>query len=240
MVKKKTKIKKRKQTSSSSKKEAYKLVSYEISEEPMIDEVYRSLPQSIQDELDDIHAKIHRPLNKDSERIISRLEELVEQYPQVPQIYNYLAAAYNLTGSNKFEACVEENYKKHPDYLFARVHYAGQCMDRNELEKIPEIFKEGYDLKLLYPHRNRFHISEFIAFNALMCRYYDTIGKRQAAELMLKSLEKIAPEHPATIQVRDCMQKSLLDMLLEKVKQVKSGNQPQQSSDGDKPSNFEA
>jgi hypothetical protein len=95
-------------------------------------------------------------------------------------------------------------------------------MDHNELEKIPEIFKEGYELKLLYPHRNRFHISEFIAFNAIMCRYYDTIGKRQAAELMLKSLEKIAPQHPATEQARHCMKQSSLVKLLNKLKHFNS------------------
>ena len=140
MVKKKTKIKKRKQTSTSNKKDVLKLVSYEISEEPMIDKVYHSLPQAIQDELDDIYAQIQSPLYKDSDHIISRLEEWVDQYSHVPQISNFLAAAYNLTGSNKFDACVEENYRKHPAYLFARIHYADQCMDKNELEKIPEIF----------------------------------------------------------------------------------------------------
>jgi hypothetical protein len=189
----------------------------------MIDEVYHSLPQAIQDELGDIHAKIQHLLNKDGECIVSRLEELVEQCPQVPQISNYLAAAYNLMGNNKFDACVEENYRKHPDYLFARVHYAGQCLDNNESEKIPAIFKEGGDLKVLYPHRNRFHITEFIAFNVFMCRYYDTIGKRDAAEVMLKSLEKIAPEHPMTKQARYCMEKSLLERLFEIVNQGKSG-----------------
>ena len=240
MVKKKTKIKKRIQTSTSNKKNGLKLVSYEISYEPIIDEVYQSLPQAIQDELEDIHAWIQRPLYKDSNCIISRLEELVQQYPHVSQISNYLAAAYNLTGSYKFAACVEENYKKHPDYLFARVHYADQCLDNNELDKITEIFKEGGDLKVIYPHRNRFHISEFIAFNALMCRYYDTIGKRHAAEVMLKSLEQIAPEHPATILARRCMKETLLEKLLKKVKQLKSDNQPQQSSEDNKPSGFEA
>lgn len=224
MIKKKINIKKRKQTSTSNKKNVVKLLSYEITEEPIIDKVYQRLPQAIKDELGDIHAKIQRPLNKDSDRITSRLEELVQQYPHIPQISNYLAAVYKLTDSNKLDACVEENYKKHPDYLFARVHYAGQCMDNNDLEKIPEIFKEGYELKLLYPHRNRFHISEFIAFNAVMCRYYDITGERQAAEVVLKALEKIAPQHPVTIQARRCMKETLLEKLHKKLKQINSGN----------------
>ena len=240
MAKKKNKIKKRKQTSAINNKNVLKLLSYEITYEPMIDEVYHSLPQAIQDELEDIHAKIHGLPSKDSENIVSRLEELVEQYPQVPQIFNYLAAAYNLTGSNKFDTCVEENYKKHPDYVFARVHYAGQCLDKNEPEKIPEIFKEGYELKLLYPHRNCFHITEFIAFNAFMCRYYDTIGKRDAAEVVLKSLEKIAPEHPMTKQARYCMEKSLLEKLFEIVKQGKSSTQSKESFIEDKRTSFKA
>ena len=240
MAKKKTKIKKRKQPSASNNKNVLKLLSYEITEEPMIDEVYHSLPQAIQDELGDIHAKIHHPLNKDSECIVSRLEELVTQYPYVPQISNYLAAAYDLMGNNKFDACVEENYRKHPNYLFARVLYAGQCLDNNEPEKIPEIFKEGGDLKVLYPHRSRFHITEFIAFNAFMFRYYYKIGKRQAAEVMLKSLEEIAPEHPLTKQARKCMEKSLLERLFEIVKQGKSGTQSKESSIEDKRASLKA
>ena len=240
MVKKKTKIKKRKQTPTSNKKDGIILLSYEISEEPIFDKRYHSLPQAIQDELADIHEKIFHLQDKVSDRMISRLDELVKQNPQIPQISNYLACAYQLTNSNKLFACVEENYKKHPDYLFARVHYADQCMDNNELEKIPEVFKEGYELKLLYPHRNRFHISEFIAFNAVMCRYYDTIGERHAAEVILKSLEKIAPQHPATKQAKHCMQTSFLDKLLKKVKLVKSVNWPKQSADDNKPSSFEA
>jgi len=153
---------------------------------------------------------------------ISRLKELIERYPYIPTISNYLAVAYYTTDSNKFDACVQENYKKHPTNLFARVHYANQCMDYNEQEKIPEIFKEGYDLKVLYPHRDRFHISEFIALNAVMCRYYDTIGERQSAIVRLKALEDIAPEHPATMQAKRCMKETLLEKLHKKLKQITS------------------
>ena len=110
MVKKKTKTKKRKQTSTNNKNVSYKLLSYEISEEPIIDEVYHSLPQAIQDELVGIYTKLHRPKDKDTDRMLSRLEELIEQYPHVPRISNFLAVAYNLAGSNKFDACVEGNY----------------------------------------------------------------------------------------------------------------------------------
>ena len=158
----------------------------------------------------------------------------------MPQISNFLAAAYNLTDSDKFDACVEDNYKRNPTYLFARIEYARQCMDKNEPGKIPEIFKAGGDLKVLYPHRNRFHISEFIAFNAVMCRYYHTIGERQAAEVMFESLEKLAPEHPATIQARHCMKETLLEKLHKNLKLINSGNRPQQSSNEDKLSSFEA
>ena len=72
MAKKKTRIKKRKQTSISNKKDGLILVSYEITKEPIIDKVYQSLPKAIQDELDDIHEIVHGPLHKDSECIISR------------------------------------------------------------------------------------------------------------------------------------------------------------------------
>jgi hypothetical protein len=41
---------------------------------------------------------------------------------------------------------------------------------------------------------------------------------------MLKSLEKIAPQHPATKQARRCMKETLLEKLHKKLKHFKSGN----------------
>ena len=232
MVKKKSKP--RSQASINKDKPGYKHLSYEVTYEPIIDSGYRKLPQSIQNELEDIHAKLASPLLlRKNPLILSRLEELVEQYPDVPNISNFLAAAYSVTRSPKLEALILENYRKHPDYLFARIHYAESCLKHNELEKINDIFKEGYDLKLLYPQRKQFHVSEFVGFGTLMCRYYLMTGKREAAEIMLQLLEKVAPEHPMVRQIRRKVRGTFLSRLFGT---STSGNQKNSSVD----ENFEA
>lgn len=219
----------------------YKLLSYEISDEPIIDRDFRRLPRSIQDELENIYQQLNRlTFGKDTHLAISRLEELVEQYPHIPNISNYLAAAYFVTHSNKFEVCVQENYRKHPDYLFARIHYAEQCLKNNEAEKINEIFKEGLDLKLLYPQRNRFHVSEYIGFSTLMCRYYVMIAEQQAAELILQSLEKIAPGHPAIRKARRIVRGTFLTRIINKFRRLILGNRGKNFSDGNKQSGMKA
>jgi tetratricopeptide (TPR) repeat protein len=210
-------------------KPAYKQLSYEITYEPIIHNRYQKLPQSIQDELKDLQGKLASPLRLGrNPAILSRLEELVEQYPDMPNISNYLAAAYSVTRSPKLEAVILDNYRKHPDYLFARLHYAELCLNRNELEKIKAIFKEGYDLKLLYPHRKQFHVSEFVGFGTFICRYYLMIGERDAAELMLQLLEQAAPNNPIVQQIRHKVSDSFLSRLVGK---LTASNQKKSSAD---------
>ena len=53
---------------------------------------------------------------------IPELETLLHTYPHVPNIYNYLSVAYSAAGEKeKAEHLVAENYRRHPDYLFARI-----------------------------------------------------------------------------------------------------------------------
>ena len=40
--------------------------------------------------------------------------------------------------------------------------YGDESLQKGEIEKIPEIFDNKFDLKMLYPNRNIFHISEYV------------------------------------------------------------------------------
>ncbi len=126
---------------------------------------------------------------------IEKLLALKEIYPQAPVLYNYLAAAYSKTGNQKASIKeTTENYLINPDYLFAKINYAQLCLNKGEFEKIPEIFDHKFDLKLLYPHRNTFHITEFSGFTGVMCAYYCSIGKSDPAKISFDILNKVAPE----------------------------------------------
>lgn len=121
----------------------------------------------------------------------------------MPLLYNYLAVAYARIGKiDEAEAITLENIHKNPDYLFARLNYAQFCLDRQEYAKIPEIFDYKFDLKLLYPKRRRFHISEAANFMALMGIYFLETGEREAAEQYDSILQQIAPELPMAKHLR--------------------------------------
>jgi tetratricopeptide (TPR) repeat protein len=168
---------------------------YDITDEPLENRELKKLPSQVQARIDDLYELAqHHPT-----QAIPELERLVTTYPRVPTLSNYLSIAYLAVGDlQKTEACVREAYRRHPHYLFAKVNYANLCLQKGEIGKIPGIFEHTCDLKQLYPHRTRFHISEFTNFAGVMCRYFCAIGERETATLYYRMLKQVAPGYPIT------------------------------------------
>lgn len=193
MAKRKRKLKRKKRRTSAPTLTSVQLVEYEITPEPIEEPEYKRLPNSVKDRLDDLHHEAQT----NPQQAIPELLELKKKYPDVPQIYNYLAAAYSLSGEKeKTEAVIDEILRKKPDYLFARINKAQICLDREEYEKIPKLFDNKFDLKLLYPQRNTFHISEVANFMGVMGLYFARTNQREMAERYNEILQQIAPEFP--------------------------------------------
>jgi len=134
---------------------------YDITYNPIEDKNVKKLPADIRDNLKELYYSVL----KQPEESIPRLKELIKKYPDVPVFQNYLSAAYwSLGDTKKADEVVIEGYKRHPDYLFAKVNYAQICLHHKEYDKIPEIFDNKFDLKALYPKRNKFHYTEFVGF----------------------------------------------------------------------------
>src|SRR5262249_45253070 len=142
---------------------------YDITDEPLDNCDIKRLPSQVQARIDALYElALHDPT-----QAIPALEHLVTAYPHIPLLSNYLCVAYLYSGDlEKTDACVREAYRRHPQYLFAKVNYAHQCLQQGEVEKIPDIFNHQCNLKRLYPHRTRFHLSEFTNFAGVMCRYF--------------------------------------------------------------------
>lgn len=184
-----------------------KLVGYVITNEPIEDEWSRRLPAKAKECIEDLHGMIaSRPQNA-----ITELLKLIERYPNAPILYNYLSAAYERCGDiAQKDAAIVTCYEKFPTYLFGQINYAQQCLEKGEVEKIPEMFGEKLDLKLLYPQRTTFHVSEYTAFTGLVGLYYVYIGKQEHAKQLYKALRRIAPRHHATKRLRRVLYPSLL------------------------------
>jgi tetratricopeptide (TPR) repeat protein len=168
---------------------------YDITDEPLDNRDIKKLPAQVQARIDELYALAQH----DPTQAIPELERLIATYPHIPTFYNYLSIAYLQSGDpEKTEACVQEAYRRHPQYLFAKVNYANLCLQKGKIEKVPGIFDHACDLKQLYPHRTRFHVSEFTNFAWVMCRYCCAIGERETAALYYQMLKQVAPRHPMT------------------------------------------
>jgi tetratricopeptide (TPR) repeat protein len=168
---------------------------YDITDEPLDNRDIKKLPSQVQARMDDLYELAQH----DPRQAIPELERLIVTYPHVPTFSNYLSIAYLAAGDQaQATALVREAYRRHPQYLFARVNYANLCLQQGEIEKVPGIFDHAFDLKQLYPHRKRFHVSEFTGFAGVMCQYFCAIGEQNTAILYYQMLKQVAPRHPMT------------------------------------------
>jgi tetratricopeptide (TPR) repeat protein len=179
--------------------------SYEITNAPIED---KTIPEEIRDDLADIYKKCQ----KSPVSVIDRLKELIEKYPNVPKLYNFISIAYsNLNDKEKAKWYVIKAYENNPDYLFAKLNYAEICMADGNFEIIPKILNGKFDIKALYPERNVFHISEAVAFMGIVGLYFTHEGNVKLAEAFYNNIKQLAPKHQVTKRLKNALQlKSLL------------------------------
>lgn len=139
--------------------------------------------------------------NKNNKKMISKITGLIIQYPKVPLLKNFLSVAYSVQGNH--EKAIEVNnwlITEHPDYLFAKINSAYQYIEKAQYEKVPDVLGQGMEIKLLYPERDLFHLSEVTAFYRVAIRYYTAIENLELAENRMEILKEIAPDHKDTKQ----------------------------------------
>ncbi len=188
--------------------ESILITRYEISEEPMPDLAYERLPEQIKDQLETLY---HEVILQKPKEALTVLKPLIEQYPNVPQLYNYLHIAYQMLGDrSNAQGVLQETLERFPDYLFGRIAYATDCLQRGKAEKVAEIFEGKYDLKLLYPGRERFHLSEVLGFYTVMAWYFHTQGEPSRAEMYYKLMRQLDPDHRNTRIIERLLYPSLL------------------------------
>jgi len=188
--------------------EAVRLIRYEITYEPLPDPAYDRLPQSVKDQLERLYNELMAP---DSENRLIELQALIEQYPDVAKIYNFLYATYErLNDRRNARRVLEETLERFPDYLFGRIAYATACLQQGEAEKVPEIFDNHFELQLLYPGRRYFHISEVLGFYSMIAWYFCARGEPDVAKIYYELIHKLEPDNPRTKFVKDLLRTSRL------------------------------
>jgi len=187
---------------------------YEITTSPIHDRQYNRLPRRLKDAIE----RLHDESQSQPHKAIPELLELIEKYPNVPILYNYLGVAYTVSGQpEKAEQVVRDNYRRNPDYLFARLNYAQLFLAQGDYEKVAEILDHKFDLKMLYPKRKRFHVSEAANFMGIVGLYFLGTGKRDAAIMYHDALKRIAPDSPITRELRHMLYPGFLRRLLDRL-----------------------
>lgn len=173
-------------------------VGYNITTDPQFQNKRYSIPPALQKQLESLAIESQK---KSTSKLIEKLNQLIIQYPTVPQLKNYLAMAFHVQGNKrKAEEVNIWTLSEHPDYLFARLNTANLHIERSELEKVPEVLGEAFEIKSLYPDRDLFHLTEVTGYLKVVIRYFAAIENVDLAENRLALLTEIAPDHPDTEQ----------------------------------------
>src|SRR4030042_4190466 len=147
----------------------YKSFSYEITTNPEFLNAKFGITLDLFRQFETLH---HQAL-KGGNQIVERLILLIEKYPHVPQLKNYLSVAY--MNSNNIKKAREVNHwiiKEHPDYLFGKLNMAFEYYYKGQYDKIPEVTGNLMEIQDLYPDRDCFHLSEVTSFNKLAIMYF--------------------------------------------------------------------
>ena len=187
----------------------YKLYNYEVT----TDKRFMDVEFGITPDLHQQFESLHYGSAKGGEKIIKRLLGLIEKYPHVPHLKNYLMVAYSNSGDDN--KAMEVNHwiiHEHPDYLFGKLNLAAEYYLKEEYDKIPEVLGKLVEIKDLYPERKCFHLAEVTGFFRLAIMYFAAIGNIEAAESRYEILEKLAPDHPDTKGVFPYLMKARLEI----------------------------
>lgn len=170
---------------------------FEVTDEPVA-EAQQPMPEVIRNQ----YVELVELAKLATDAAIAKLLMLSRRHPGVVVLNNLLAAAYARRGKmNDAMTVVEQNYKLNPQYLFGRIQYAQMCLATGRVHAVPAIFDHHFDLKLLYPTRTKYHISEFTAFLAVVAEYHLATGNLKAAQGAYQTLAKIAPDHELTARL---------------------------------------
>lgn len=190
------------------------LTEYEISFEPFNPPGLKKMPKDLHNQYQALHNMIYsKPQNA-----ITELKALLKRYPNEPRLLNLLATVYSMINDiSEAKNIAYQNYKKNPYYLFAKINYAHLCMNDNDLDSIPKIFKNKFDLKALYPDRDKFHISEYVGFAGVVGEYFARVGKKDTAMIFYKTLKKIAPKNKRTKLLKYLLKPTLKQKIFKKI-----------------------
>jgi len=177
------------------------------------------MPEALKKKLEGEPLKTYLSLlervQRSPKKVYAEIKAFSKNHLDVPEVINLLTFAHirnrKIAAAEKL---IQTTFEKHPDYLFARINYADQCLRKKKLEKIPELFP-SFNLKQLYPERKVFHTSEFRGYMVFMSYYFLAKKERENALPYFEKAKEVDPFDRSVIFLeKKLFQKSLLRRLL--------------------------
>lgn len=182
---------------------------------------FEAMPETLKEKLSEEELKTYLELLQQCQLkprgVYKEVKAFCEERQAVPEIANLLTFAH-IQNHRIVEAenLIKETYLNHPDYLFARINYADQCVRKKKLEEVEKIFPT-FDLKELEPEREVFHTSEFRGFMIMMAYYRLARKERELALPYFRMAKEIEPHHPSVMHLeKKLFKRSLIQRLLSK------------------------
>lgn len=126
----------------------------------------------------------------DGERAERLLKRALEIEPDAPDLLNNLAFAYGLQGrAQEAQALVQQVHQRHPDYAFARIGLARQCISRRQLDEARTLLEPLLS-------RKRFNFKEFSAFCHAQVELFSAEGKPEGVRAWLDLWAGVDPDNP--------------------------------------------
>lgn len=184
---------------------------YKVSFDSMPDSLKEKLPGNALNTYFDLLQKVQMK----PKEVYKEVKTFSEAHATVPEVINLLTFAHIQNHRiSDAEKLIETTYEKHPDYLFARINYADQCVRKRKFEKVEELFPT-FDLKELCPEKEIFHTSEFRGFLIMAAHYYRAKKDQEKAIHYYEAAKEVEPTHPSVIYLeKKLLRKPLLKRLL--------------------------
>lgn len=134
---------------------------------------------------------------------IQKILDAIEQYPDIPQLKNYLSVLYGQL--NEIQKMYDVNkwvIAEHPHYLFGKLNLANEFYLKGEFSKMPDVLGSQMEIQALYPERDTFHIIEVLSFYKCAVRYFTGIGDIEQAQIRYEIMQKLAPDDSNTQEAK--------------------------------------
>jgi len=139
--------------------------------------------------------KFHKMALGGNRSSVKKILDAIEQYPDNPQLKNYLSVLYaNLNETKKMYDTNRWIIAEHPDYLFGKINLANEYFLEKEYDKIKDVLGPEMELKALYPKRDTFHLNEVVSFYKFTVLYFIAIDDLEQAQIRCDMIQELAPD----------------------------------------------